>query len=259
MAVRTFTLSWLALGFMVLVLAAGYAAPKSDRPAIQFSLEPPSSLHWMGTDQLGRDVAARTLRAGALSLGASALAWLGAVVLGLALGSYAAYQPRSWCSSAVRGFVAVFYTTPFFVVLVGVVGALGPGLWNAYLVLALVAWAAPARHTASIVSPLRQASFVVATQSFGYGPGRVLRYAILPRAYRPVVAASLAVLPEILALDAALSFFGLGARPPTPTIGRMVVEGVSYLSVAWWMVVSPVAILAALCLATRVLAQGVQR
>lgn len=155
--------------------------------------------------------------------------------------------------------MAVFYTTPFFVVLVGVVGAMGPGLFNAYVVLALVIWAAPARHTNSIVSSVRHSTFVVAARSFGYAPVKVLRYAILPEVYRPVLAASLAVLPEVLALDAALSFFGLGVPPPTPTLGRMIVEGISYLSVAWWMSVSPVLMLAVLCLTTRVVGQGVQR
>lgn len=248
---------YLAAAFLAAVLAGG-SIVAGDRPALRVAFEPPSRLHWMGTDELGRDVAARTLRAAALSLGASTLAWLGAVAAGLALGGYAAYEPKAWGSTLVRGFIAVFYTTPFFLVLVGVVGALGPGLFNVYLVLALVAWAAPARQTAAVVGRLRQATFVVAARSFGYRPAHVLRYALLPEVARPVIVAALAVLPEILALDAALAFFGLGAPPPTPTIGRMVLEGVNYLSVAWWMSTCPVAMLVSLCLAVRVIAQGVR-
>lgn len=248
---------YLAAAFLAAVLAGG-SMVASDRPALDSALEPPSRLHWIGTDELGRDVAVRTLRAGALSLGASTLAWLAAVAAGLALGGYAAYEPRSWGSGLVRGFITVFYTTPFFLILVGVVGALGPGLFKVYLVLALVAWAAPARQTAAVVGRLRQATFVVAARSFGYPPAHVLRYALLPEVARPVIVAALAVLPEILALDAALAFFGLGAAPPTPTIGRMVLEGLSYMSVAWWMSLCPVGMLASLCLAVRVIAQGVR-
>jgi len=249
---------YLAIALLLALLTAG-SMVVLDRPDLRSTLGSPSLLHWMGTDDLGRGVGTRIMRAAALSLGASAMAWFAAVTIGVVLGGYSAYRPGSWGAAWIRWFIVVFYTTPFFLVVVGVVGALGPGLINAYVVFALVAWAAPARQTAAMVDRLRQTTFVVATQSFGFSPAQVVRYALAPEVARPVIVASLAVLPEILAFDAALAFFGLGAPPPTPTIGRMVLEGINYMSVAWWLILFPVAVLALLCLAVRVIVQGSAR
>jgi len=141
--------------------------------------------------------------------------------------------------------------------LVGLLGVIGPGLTNSYLVLTLFAWVAPARQTRASVKNLRDAQHVVAARSFGFSTSRIFRFVIIPQIYKPVLVASLAILPEIIALDAGLSFFGLGAQPPTPTLGKMIVDGVEYLSVAWWMSSFPVLILSFICLGVRFLSQSI--
>jgi peptide/nickel transport system permease protein len=241
------------------ILLGSVAGSGSDRPDLENVLTAPSRGHPLGTDELGRDIAARIVRAAALSLTTAALAWLAAVVMGLAFGGYSGARPDSWGAALVRNTIILFYTTPVFVLMVAVAGLLGPGLGRISLILALASWAGPARHTAAIVESLREATFVLATRSFGYGPLATFGHAMLPEVYRPVVAAALAILPEIIALDAALSFFGLGVAPPTPTLGRMIIEGVTYLPLAWWMSAAPVIMLAALCLSIRGLAREIMR
>lgn len=240
----------LLVGFIV----AGFLLPL-DGPDLARSLQPPSRTNWMGTDELGRDVAMRTVRASAQSLSLATAAWATAVVIGLLLGGYAGYARTSVGAAAVRAYIAIVYTTPFFLILVALVGALGPGLANVYIVVAMLIWVVPARQTAAVVAQIRQSTFVIAARSFGFSPGQIVRYVLMPEVYRPVVIASLAVLPEIMAIDAALSFFGLGAPPPTPTIGRMLLEGTNYLTVAWWVSVFPLLAIVAMCLGIRLVSQ----
>ena len=120
----------------------------------------------------------------------------------------------------------------------------------------LLAWAAPARQTRAAVLQLMGSRAVTAAWSFGYPPVRVIRQVMLPQLFRPVLITSLAVLPEIIALDAGLSFLGLGAPPPTPTLGKLINDGISYYSVAWWMPLFPVLALMAVCWVVRFLFAG---
>jgi len=249
----------LAVLLAVPLLGGLYAGEIGDAVRLNQVLESPSGAYWMGTDELGRDVFSRILRGTSLSLGLSLLAWMTALIGGMVVGTVAGYYAGSVTDRLLSWIIALAYATPFVILLVGLLGVIGPGLGNAYLVLALFAWVAPARQTRAAVRNIRDAQFVVAARSFGYPPGRLFRRIIMPAVYRPALAASLAILPEIVALDAGLSFFGLGAQPPTPSLGKMIVDGVNYLSIAWWMTLFPLAVLATICLVIRLIAGTVAR
>lgn len=242
---------------IVVVLAAlavvGPSVPGTLDVDLQVRLLPPTAEHWMGTDALGRDVLARTVAGTSLSLRVSVAAWLAALGLGLLLGAMAGYYANTPFDWIVSWLIALAYVTPFLILLVGLLGVIGPGLTNAYLVLILFAWAAPARQTRVAVRTLRQAPFVTAARSFGFTPLRMFRDVVLPSAARPAVIASIALLPEILALDAALSFFGLGVQPPTPSLGKLIADGIQFGAGAWWLSLFPVSVLAIVCLALRFL------
>ena len=236
---------------LVSIVTLGLALGSVGQPDTTNILTPPSAVHWFGTDALGRDLGLRLLQACALSLLVSGLAWAVALAVGIAIGATAAYIEVSPVARAIDELIAITYATPFLVVLVGILGLLGPGTVNAYVVLLLFAWAAPARHTMSIVRHLRNATHVRAVLALGFRPSQTIRFVLVPEVLPAVVTASLSVLPEILALDVALSFFGLGAQPPTPTIGGLLVDGLAYGTVAWWVVLFPVLFLSVICLLMR--------
>lgn len=233
------------------VAVFGVAMGNAGQPDMASILIPPCAEHWLGADALGRDLGMRLLQASALSLLVSGFAWAVALGLGVAIGAIGAYLESTPVSSAIHELITVTYATPFLVVLVGILGLLGPGTANAYLALLLFAWAAPARHAMIIVRDLRNATHMRAMLALGFRPIQTVCFVVLPEVFPSVATASLAVLPEILALDVALSFFGLGAQPPTPTLGGLLVDGLTYGTVAWWIVVFPILFLGVLCLAMR--------
>ncbi len=214
-------------------------------------LSAPSLQHPMGTDELGRDVFTRVVRGFGLSVRVSIAAWLAALGLGLLAGSLAGYFFNSVFDRLTSWMISLAYMLPFMLFLIALLGVVGPGLENAYLVLVLLAWVPSARQSRVAVIGLRDSGPVTAGRSFGYDPTRMVFYILWPQVFRPVFIASLAVLPEIIALDAGLSFLGLGAQPPTPTLGKMIADGLPYLELAPWMAVFPTAVLVGICLITR--------
>jgi peptide/nickel transport system permease protein len=247
---------WGSITVVGLLALGGALLGGEGRIDLDQRLLAPGPGHWLGTDAVGRDLLTRIVSGASLSLRISLAAWLAALLIGLVAGALAGYYAGTPLDWLVSWLIALAYATPFLILLLGLLAVIGPGLVNAYLILVAFAWAAPARQTRVSVRVLRGASFLTACRAFGYPVRALLRYAILPSVARPTVVASLAILPEIIALDAALSFFGLGAQPPTPSLGRLVADGVHYGASAWWLGVYPVIILATLCLLLRLTASG---
>lgn len=206
-----------------------------------------------GTDELGRDIFMRTLSGSSLSLRISIIAWVGSIIIGLTLGSLAGYYPKTFLDKFISFLINYAYATPFIIFLICLLGAIGPGLSNAYLILLLFAWAAPARQARVMVREIRDAKFILAAKSYGYNKKPLLFFVIIPYIHKPILIASLATLPEIIALDAGLSFFGLGVQPPSPSIGKMISDGLTYLSYSSWIVLLPTLFLLVICIIIRYL------
>lgn len=226
---------------------------------LENKFESPSLSHLAGTDELGRDIFFRTLEGTSLSLRISLLAWVTSFFIGLFAGAIAGFFSNSIYDNIISALISFAYATPFMIFLISFLGVVGPGMGNAYFALTLFAWAAPARQTKVIVEDLKSAQYLVTAQSFGYSSYQLLMYVVIPQIMKPVLIASLATLPEIIALDAGLSFFGLGVQPPTPSLGKMIAEGINYISIAWWMSFVPVLILLIVCLVIRYLANNLNK
>jgi len=238
---------------VLLLIAVGllWLFPLQDSMQLSDRLQAPSHTHWMGTDDLGRDLAVRIVSGCRLSLSVSLLAWLACLGLGLVIGGLAGYAAGSWLGRTIDTFISITYMVPFTVFLITLLALLGPGLLPAYFILVLLAWAAPARQTRIAVRELMASSAVLTAHSFGYSPRRLIRQVALPQVLRPVLIVSLSVLPEIIALDAGLSFLGLGVPPPSPTLGKLINDGISYFSIAWWLPFFPVLTLMIICWGVR--------
>ena len=217
----TTLLALLALAMLLLLAAlAPLLAPDPTRPDL-FALEqPPSPAHLLGTDALGRDVLARLLYGGRVSLAvgvaAAALAGVVGVALGLAAGTLGGLA-----DGLIMRLTDLVYAFPFLPLAVAVAAVAGPGLWHTVLLIGLLSWPGAARLVRAECLSLREADFVRAAVAAGAGSWRIALRHLLPGALPPaLVWASLNVGAAVLA-EAGLSFLGLGVRPPTASWGNM--------------------------------------
>ena len=239
---------------VVLLLAlctVGWFAPQAEAPALEVRLDAPSPTHWAGTDHLGRDVLSRCLRAIARTTAVATPAWALAVAIGVIAGMGAASSERRLLSRVVDWGVRIVFTTPFLLVLVAMGALIGRGLGAVFLVVVLLGWAYPARHARAIARDALHAPYTQTALAMGYPASSLVKYVLVPTCVLPVVVASGGLLVEIMALDMALSLFGFGPPPPTPTLGTMLTDGLRYLSVAPWIIATPLLIVCVVCLGVR--------
>ncbi len=241
---------WLAvLGLALLALAALWTVlPDPDRIDLARRLQPPGAGHWLGTDALGRDQLARLLHGSGITLSLA----LGAVLLGgiggTALGLVAGYAGGGWERLLMR-LTDMQMALPTLLLALLVVAAMGPGIANLVIVLALTGWTRFARLVRGQVLSLREREFVLAAHAIGAGPLRIMLRHLLPNLAGPLLVLATLELARTILVEAALSYLGLGVQPPTASWGRMLAEGEIYIATAWWVVVFPGLAIAATVLA----------
>ena len=198
----------------------------------------PGSRHLFGTDTQGRDVLSRVLYGARLSLSVGIISQSVAVTLGVLLGLLAGYYGR-WVDALVMRLADITLAFPALLLLIAVAAAVKPSLPVVFVVIGLVGWAGMARLVRGQVLVLKHSEFVLAARSLGARDRRVLLRHLLPNVRTQVIiAATLGIAGAIMA-EAALSFVGLGAQPPTPSWGAMVADGRDLLRVAPWISFAP--------------------
>ncbi len=231
--------SALILAFLAMALAAPLLAPY-DPLAQDLSqrLQSPSSAHWLGTDDFGRDVLSRVLHGARVSLRLGLVAVGLALAIGGVIGLLAGYY-GGWFDLIGMRFMDLMLAFPSILLAIVVVAILGPSLTNAMIAVGIMAVPQYARIVRGSVLQVRNLEYVQAAQALGATDGRVLTRAILPNVLGPViVTASLGLATAIL--DAAgLSFLGLGAQPPTPEWGSMLAQGRELILIAPWVLTAP--------------------
>lgn len=243
----------LAAGLLLVLLFVllGVFAPllaKQDPAQIQLSdrLAPPSLTHFFGTDELGRDIFARTLFGARISLGVASAVVAISLVAGLTLGAFAGFY-RGWVDTIVTVYLAnAFLALPGILLAIAVVAFLGPSLPNLVLALALPAWVGYARLVRAQVLALREREFVQAARSLGASDLRLLWRSILPHTLAPVLVQAAIGMATAVLSEATLSFLGLGVQPPAVTWGAMLNAARSHLFEAPHLVFFP-ALAVALC------------
>jgi len=232
------------LALSALILLAALLAPwlTSHDPTVGdlagAYLLPPGGDHLLGTDSQGRDVLARVLFGARLSLLVGVISQTVAVFLGVTLGLVAGYFGR-WIDAVIMRLADITLAFPTLLLLIAVAAAVRPSLPVVFVVIGVVGWAAMARLVRGQVLVLRSQEYVVAARALGSPTWRILIRHLLPNVRGPVViAATLGIAGAVMA-EAALSFVGLGAQPPTPSWGAMVADGRDLLRVAPWVSVAP--------------------
>lgn len=248
--------------FLILVAAIGpflVPYPKDATGAVHIAdkLLPPSSEHWMGTDQVGRDIFSRLVVGARISLLAGVTVIILAVLIGTILGALAGYF-GGWADTVIMRVTDVFLTVPDLILAMAFAAALGPGLMNVMIAVSLVWWPGYCRLVRANVISLRHEQYAEAAESLGSSKIRILYRHILPNALPSIlVKASMDVGFAVLT-TAALGFIGLGTQPPTPDWGQMVSEGRKYMRDAWWFSTFPGLAILLTVLATNLLGDGIR-
>ncbi|MEE1926425.1 ABC transporter permease [Pseudomonas sp. 148P] len=221
------------------------------------TLRPPSARHWFGTDHLGRDLYARCVHGAALSLQATAIAVLIALLAGTLLGGIAGWF-GGLADRVLAVLVEVLMAIPALLLAMAIVTALGFGTLEIAVAVGLSSVAVFARLARGEVLRWRSRTFVEAAQVVGVGPWTNLCRHVLPHAAGPLLAlAALEFASAVLAVSA-LSFLGFGAPPPQPEWGLLIAEGRNYMVAAWWYTTLPGLVVAGVVLATQQLGRGLQ-
>jgi peptide/nickel transport system permease protein len=203
------------------------------------TLQPPSRAHWFGTDQVGRDVLSRMIVATRLDLVIAVSAVALSFVLGSAAGACAGFF-GGWTERLVSRLTDTIMAFPLFVLAMAIVAALGNTVANIVYATAIINLPFYARMARAETNVRRDAGFVEAARLAGNGPGRVLAFHIFPNCLPPMMVQVSLNLGWAILNAAALSFIGLGVRPPTPEWGIMVADGAAFMvSGEWWVSLFP--------------------
>jgi peptide/nickel transport system permease protein len=223
-------LTWLFLAAFA-PLVSGHDPNAIDVTA---TLQRPGALHWFGTDAIGRDVLSRTLHAARVDLFMCLAGVVPALVIGVTIGLVSGYLGGGLDQLLMRIY-DITVAFPFFVLVLAIVGVLGPGLMNYFIALAVVGWVTYARLVRAEVLVVRSSEYVAAARGLGFSPLYIMRRHVLPNVLSPAIVYAMTDAILVILAGASLGFLGMGAQPPTAEWGVMVAEGQPFIVQAWWI------------------------
>ncbi len=222
---------------------------------LEHQLQGPSLSHWMGTDHLGRDLAARAMAGGRISLSIGLLATVVSMVVGTAYGCIAGYFGRKLDQFMMR-VVDVLYALPYMFLVIILIFLFGKSLSILFIALGLVQWLTVARVVRGQVLALKKEEFVLAARCLGAGDFTIILRHLVPNVAGLVVIYATLTIPAVILQEAFLSFLGLNVHPCT--WGVLIAEGKDYMDTAWWMLVFPGALLTLSLLCLNFLGDGLR-
>jgi peptide/nickel transport system permease protein len=201
-------------------------------------LQAPSTAHWLGTDEVGRDLFSRIIYGSRYFLLICLFSVAIKAALGISLGLAAGAGP-SWLDLAVMRLVDVLLAFPYILLVLAIVAILGPSLWTAMIAVGIAGAPAYARIVRSEVLAVKKEEYVEAERALGAGSVRIAFGTILPNVASSLIVYTSFAMPLAVLSAAALSFLGLGAQPPLPEWGAMFVGARTLLRTAWWAAAAP--------------------
>ncbi|MEP9397446.1 ABC transporter permease [Mesorhizobium sp. KR2-14] len=226
-------------GWLFLALAGPMIAPYDpDAIDIMNMLSPPSAEHWFGTDQVGRDIFSRVLFASRVDLFLCVIGVLPPLLIGTTIGLLSGYFGGVVDSLFMRVY-DLTVAFPFFVLVLAIVGVLGPGLVNFVIALTLVGWVSYARLVRAEVLTIRESEYIQAAKCLGYSPVAILTRHVLPNAIGPIIAYAVSDAVLVMLAGASFGFLGMGAQPPLAEWGVMIADGQAFVQQAWWICLFP--------------------
>ena len=227
------------LGWILLAGLAPQLAPYDPNAVdILRILERPSLAHWFGTDQAGRDVLSRTIYAARIDLFMCVMGVVPPLLIGTAIGLVSGYL-GGIADAVLMRIYDVTVAFPFFVLVLAIVGVLGPGLTNYFIALAAVGWVTYARLVRAEVLVIKTTEYALAARALGFGQATIMLRHVLPNALSPVVIYAMTDAVLVILAGASLGFLGMGAQPPLAEWGVMIADGQSYVVRGWWICFFP--------------------
>ncbi|MGL5279884.1 MAG: nickel transporter permease [Cetobacterium sp.] len=205
---------------------------------LRMRLKPPSSQHWLGTDEFGRDIFARLVHGARVSLKVGLIAVGIAIVIGGFLGAIAGYYGGKLDNIIMR-VMDIFLAVPSILLAIAIVSALGPNLLNLMIAVSISSIPRYARIVRASVLSIRDQEFIEAARAIGASDARIIFRHIIPNSLAPVIVQGTLGVANAILSTAGLSFIGLGIQPPAPEWGSMLSGGRQYLRYAWWVTTFP--------------------
>lgn len=229
-----------AVGFFVLVALLAPLLPIPDPAATDWGKirKPPSLEHWLGTDEIGRDILSRMIWGARASLMAGVISVMIAVAVGVPLGIVAGYF-GGWADQIIARMTDALLAMPFLILAIALAAFLGPSLTNAMIAIGLSAVPVFIRLTRGQVLSVKTEDYVEGARAVGLGHIRIMSRYILPNVFPPILVQSTLTIATAIIAEASLSFLGLGQQPPAPSWGTMLSTAKNFLEQAPWMAVWP--------------------
>jgi len=233
-----FGASVLLLVVLMAIFAPLIAPFGENEQNLSATLQPPSSLYWMGTDELGRDIFSRVVWGSRITLSMALTVSVIVAPIGLIIGCVAGYA-GGWIDLVLSRIIDVFLAFPSLVLALAFVAALGPNLQNAVIAIALTIWPPIARLARAEAMAFSATDAVAAVRSQGASPVRIVFVHVMPMCLPSVVVRISLNMAGIILTAAGLGFLGLGAQPPMPEWGAMLSAGRQYMMTSWWIAAMP--------------------
>jgi peptide/nickel transport system permease protein len=262
---RVFARNRLALAGLAIIVALVAVALLADviapaGPAVgslDQRLQAPSAAHWFGTDDQGRDLLARIVHGTRITLMVVVLVAVLAAPIGLLVGTVSGYIGGRTDAVLMR-ITDIFLAFPRLILALAFVAALGPGIENAVIAIAITSWPPYARIARAETLTIRRAEYIEAVRVMGAGPWRIVWRHVMPLCLSSVIMRVTLDMAGIILTAAGLGFLGLGAQPPTPEWGAMISSGRQYVLDQWWVAAVPGGAIFLVSLAFNLLGDGLR-
>jgi oligopeptide transport system permease protein len=208
---------------------------------LQLGASPPSLSHWLGTDDLGRDMLIRILYGGMVSIGVGFAATCVSIIIGVTYGSIAGYLGKKTDAVMMR-IVDILFSLPFLIFVILLTVFFGRNIFLLFVAIGCVEWLTLSRIVRGQVLHLKVQQFVEVALTFGSTKSEIIRKHLIPNVLGPVIIYSTLTVPSVMLLEAALSFLGMGVQPPMSSWGSLIKDGAERMEIYPWQLIFPAAL-----------------
>ena len=241
----------------VLCSVGPWFAQSYEDQNLDLGATPPSLAHWLGTDTLGRDLFARILYGGRVSLTVGLVATFVALVIGVAYGAIAGFIGGKLDAAMMR-IVDIMYSLPFTIFVILLTVMFGRSIFFLFFAIGAVQWLTMARIVRGQVLTVKRMEFIEAARALGLGRGRIIFRHVIPNVLGPIIVYTTLTIPAVMLLEAFLSFLGLGVQPPMSSWGVLIKDGADKMEEFWWLLVFPGTVFSLTLFSLNVLGDGLR-
>ncbi|MDJ0358181.1 ABC transporter permease [Paenarthrobacter sp. PH39-S1] len=240
---KTFLINRIAFGLVAVLLLLALLGPvlapyDPNAPNTNAALQAPGAVHWLGTDDVGRDVLSRILTGATQTLISAVLIVVFATLIGVIVASAAALAPR-WADEVVMRVCDMFMSIPSLVLALGLAAALGPSLTSIIIAMVAALWPATARLTRGILRETMTSAYIESAQIVGMSRLRLMVRHAIPNSLDAIYVHASMEISGTIVMMSGLAFLGVGAPPPSADWGSMIAQGQDFITTAWWVSLFP--------------------